>query len=58
MWFKCEFCIPNQIKKFSFFYKLDMVIVQFQNIIHAFLSGQKYMATVLFLEIVKPSPFF
>ena len=54
MRFKDEFCSQNQTKKFSFFYKLDRIIVLFQNRIHAFLSGQKFMATVLFLEIEKP----
>ena len=54
MGFKGKFCIPNQTKKFSFFYKLDRIIVLFQNRIHAFLSGQKCIATVSFLEMVKP----
>ena len=27
MGFKGKFCIPNQTKKFSFFYKLDRIIV-------------------------------
>ena len=54
MRFKGKFCIPNQTKKFSFFYKLDRIIVLFQNRIHAFFIGTKYIATVLFLEMVKP----
>ena len=35
MRFKGKFYIPNQTKKFSLFYKLDRVIVQLQNGIHA-----------------------
>ena len=49
-----QFCIPNQTKKISFFYKLDRIIDQFQNRICAFFIGSKCMVMALFLQIVKP----
>ena len=61
MRFKGEFCIPNQTKKFSFFYKLDMVIVQFQNRIQAFSIRAKMHGYGLILgnsKTVFESPFF
>ena len=61
MRFKGEFCIPNQTKKFRFFYKLYRVAVQFRNKVHLFFYGDKMHGYGLILgngKTVFESPFF